>query len=111
MASSLPDRALTYTCGRHVEPTVHRQCFHEAFLSPRSNFYDRIMSDFNAVLPEGPKIIPLLTEMSPDSLNLLIMIFCTVVDGIYLKTAEALPVSASLSYSFYSQSYYGPVAR
>jgi len=27
------------------------------FLSPCSNFHERVMSVFNAVLPEGPKIM------------------------------------------------------
>ena len=48
------------------------------FLSPGRDFQDRIRSVSNAELPEGLKV----TEMSPDPLNLS-MILCSVDDGIF----------------------------
>ena len=68
---------------------VNQQWFSEVFLSPCGNILDR-MSVFNAVLPEGSKVIGiqcwfsallLCAEISPGSLNLL-MILCTVDDEI-----------------------------
>lgn len=50
MSSSLHDRALTRIC-------VHRQWFLEAFLIPCIGFHDRIRPVFNAVLPDGLKIL------------------------------------------------------
>lgn len=52
------------------------QGFVEVFLSPCSNFHDRIIPVFDAVLPEGLTITGFL---SLDSQNLL-MILCTVAD-------------------------------
>lgn len=52
-ASSLHDRALSVDC---MVKCVHRERFLELFVSPRSDFHDTIISVFNAVLPEGPKV-------------------------------------------------------
>lgn len=52
-ASSLHDRALSVDC---MVKCVHREWFLELFVSPRSDFHDTIISVFNAVLPEGPKV-------------------------------------------------------
>ena len=50
----------------------------EVFLSPCSDFQDRIRSVFNAELPEDLKV----TDKSPKSLNTL-MLLCSVDDGIF----------------------------
>ncbi len=67
---------------------VYRQWFLEVFLGPFSNVNDRIMPMSDAVSSEGPKTsnkgirsCPLHTEISPVSLNLLIVL-CTVDDEI-----------------------------
>ncbi len=69
---------------------VYRQWFLEVFLGPFSNINDRIMPMSDAVSSEGPKTTasnkglrscPLRTEISPVSLNLLMML-CTVDDEI-----------------------------
>jgi len=59
----------------------------EVFLSPCSDLHDRITSDFNAVLPKARRswvsnIDFLCSEMSPDSLNLLMILFI-VEEGIF----------------------------
>ncbi len=65
---------------------VYRQWFLEVFLGPLSNVNDRIMPMSDAVSSEGTKTsasnkglrpCPLHTEISPVSLNLLMML-CTV---------------------------------
>ncbi len=69
---------------------VYRQWFLEVFLGPFSNVNDRIMPMRDAVSSEGLKTTasnkglrpcPLRTEISPVSLNLLMML-CTVDDEI-----------------------------
>ncbi len=68
---------------------VYRQWFLEVFLGPFSNVNDEIMPMSDAVLSEGgPKTMgiqqrpcPLRTEISPVSLNHLMML-CTVDDEI-----------------------------
>ncbi len=58
---------------------VYRQWFLEVFLSPFSNVNDRIMPMSDAVSSEGLRPCPLRTEISPVSLNVLMML-CTVDD-------------------------------
>ncbi len=71
---------------------VYRQWFLEVFLGPFSNVNDRIIPMSDAVSSKGPnttsgiqkKVLrpcPLRTEISPVSLNLLMML-CTVDDEI-----------------------------
>ncbi len=69
---------------------VYRQWFLEVFLGPFSNVNDRIMLMSDAVSSEGPKTMGiqskvfgslLRTEISPVSLNLLMML-CAVDDEI-----------------------------
>ncbi len=73
-----------------VRYCVYWQWFLEAFLVQFRNVNDRIMPMSNAVLSEGPKTTesnkglwpcPLCTDISPVSLNLLMML-CTVDDEI-----------------------------
>ena len=83
VASSLHDWALTCIC-------VHIQWFLEVFLSPCSDFHDRIGSIFNAELPEGLKV----SEKSPETLNILIL--CPLHDGIF-KVLEILVWNSSVT--------------
>ncbi len=89
MASFLHDRAVVGICRWHGD-CVYRQWFLEVFLGPFSNVNDRIMAMSDAVSSEGPKTTasnkglrpcPLRTEISPVSMNLLMML-CTVDDEI-----------------------------
>ncbi len=70
--------------------SVYRQWFLEVFMGPFSNVNDRIMPMSDALSSEGPKTTgiqqslrpcPLRSEISPVSLNLLMML-CTVDDEI-----------------------------
>lgn len=70
-----------------VDSTMNcaRQQFLDLFLSPWIDFHDRIMPVFNAVLSEGPIItvshififglVLLHAVISPDSLNLLVLLY------------------------------------
>ncbi len=87
MASFLHDRTLVGIC---TADCVYQQWFLEVFLGPFSNVNDRIMQMSDAVSSEGLKTTasnkglrpcPLHTEISPVSLNLLMML-CTVDDEI-----------------------------
>ncbi len=69
---------------------VYQQWFLEVILGPFSNVNDRIMQMSDAMLSEGPgprasykglRPCPLHTEITPVSLNLLMML-CTVYDEI-----------------------------
>ncbi len=96
MASFLHDRALVGICRWHGGLCFSRQWILKVFLGPFSNVNDRIMPMSDAVSSEGLKKVqktiqkhpkksirpcPLCTEISPVSLNLLMML-CTVDDEI-----------------------------
>lgn len=99
------------------------------FLSPCSDFHDRIMPVFHATPPEGIKIrviqyrflaLSLVSEFSPDFLKLLIRL-CTVDDPqfvfvVFLQIGKSLPSlllksSTSLRFCFYIQSCFCPGLR
>lgn len=106
---ALHDGALTSIGGWHSE-FAHRQGFLEVTLSPRSDFHDRIMAVFNAVLPDGLKITGSDVPYWFSALSLvqrdfsvspyLLMLLCTAEDETF--NVFAILCQGTLSWSWHT---------
>ena len=84
---------------------VHRQWFLEVFLSPCSDFQDRIVSVFNAELPEGLKVAGILYWFSALSLVKMSLnltkVLGTVNGGIFKVWGTLLWNCSTISLAFF----------